>query len=122
MTASSPGAGPAAQHEPLHAEGRKVDAGRGWGWIAEAFDLFRRQPGMWISIVLAAGILLAVIGMIPGLGSLASTLLFPILGAGLMLGCKALDEGGTLEFEQLFAGFKQKTGELVLVGVFSICL
>jgi uncharacterized membrane protein len=120
MTASSPGADPASQRASFHAEGRTVDAGRGWGWIADAFALFRRQPGMWILIVLASGIVLAVIGMIPGLGSLASALLFPVLGAGLMLGCREQDQGGTLEFEHLFAGFKRKTGELVLVGVFNL--
>jgi hypothetical protein len=88
--------------------------------MVEAFALFRRQPGMWILIVLVAGILIAVISMIPVLGSLASVLLFPMLGGGLMQSCKVLDEGGTLEFEQLFAGFKHRTGDLVLVGVFNL--
>ena len=104
----------------FHAEGRVVAGSRGWDWIVEAFALFRRQPGMWILIVLLAGILFIAIGLIPILGSLASTLLLPIIGAGLMLGCKALDQGGTLEFAHLFAGFRQRTGDLVLVGVFNV--
>lgn len=111
---------PSAATAGFRAEGRTVGAGRGWDWIVAGFALFRRQPGMWILLLLAAGVLLVVIGMIPILGSLACTLLFPILGAGLMLGCKALDEGGTLEFAHLFAGFKQRTGDLVLVGVFNL--
>ena len=62
----------------------------------------------------------AAIGFIPVLGSLANALLFPIFGAGLMLGCKAQDQGGTLELAHLFAGFKHRTGDLVLVGVFNL--
>ena len=115
---------PQATLEPqaasFHAEGRTVGGGRGWDWIVEAFALFRLQPGMWILIMLLAGILFIAIGVIPILGSLASTLLFPIFGAGLMLGCKALDQGGTLELAHLFAGFKQRTGDLVMVGVFNL--
>jgi uncharacterized membrane protein len=120
VTDTNPHAAPGPQAGNYDAEGRTVDAGRGWDWIVEAFDLFRRQPGMWILIVLLAGILCIGITVIPVLGSLASALLFPIVGAGLMLGCKALDEGGTLEFAHLFAGFKHKTGDLVLVGVFNL--
>jgi uncharacterized membrane protein len=120
MTDTNPYAAPQPQAGNVHAEGRTVDAGRGWDWIVEAFALFRRQPGMWILIVLLAGILFIVISIIPVLGSLANALLFPIFGAGLMLGCKSLDQGGTLEFAHLFAGFKQKTSDLVLVGVFNL--
>jgi len=111
---------PSAATDAFHAEGRTVDAGRGWGWLVEAFALFRLQPGMWILTVLLMGILFIAISMIPVLGSLAGALLFPIFGAGLMLGCKALDGGGTLEIAHLFAGFKHRAGDLVLVGVFNL--
>ena len=120
MTDTFPDAAPTAQSGTFHAEGRTVDAGRGWDWIVEAFALFRRQPGMWILTVVVLGILFIAIGMIPVLGSLASALLFPIFGAGLMLGCKNLDQGGTLEIAHLFAGFKRKSGELVMIGVFNL--
>ncbi|MDP1952644.1 MAG: BPSS1780 family membrane protein, partial [Betaproteobacteria bacterium] len=49
-----------------------------------------------------------------------NALLFPIFGAGLILGCQALDQGGTLELSHLFLGFKRRTGDLVLVGVFNL--
>jgi uncharacterized membrane protein len=58
--------------------------------------------------------------MIPLLGSLASALLMPIFGAGLMLGCETLHQGGELSINHLFAAFKQKTGDLALVGVFNV--
>ena len=40
----------------------------------------------------------------------------PVFAGGVMLGCKALDEGGELEFGHLFAGFKDKLGTLAAVG------
>src|SRR3989304_2878199 len=120
MTNTDPHTAPASQAGTFHAEGRSVAAGRGWDWIVEAFALFRKQPGIWILAAVVLGILFIAISMIPLLGSLANALLFPIFGAGLMLGCKALDQSGTLEISHLFAGFKQKTGDLVLVGVFNV--
>jgi uncharacterized membrane protein len=120
MTDTNLNAASGPQAGNFDAEGRTVDAGRGWDWIVEAFALFRRQPGMWILIVLLAGILFIAISMIPVLGSLASALLLPIFGGGLMLGCKDMDRGGTLELAHLFAGFKEKAGSLVMVGVFNL--
>ena len=40
----------------------------------------------------------------------------PVFAGGVMLGCKALDEGGELELGHLFAGFKEKLGTLAAVG------
>src|SRR2546423_1197717 len=34
--------------------GRAVPAARGWNWIAEGWELFRRQPGAWIALVIVA--------------------------------------------------------------------
>jgi uncharacterized membrane protein len=120
MTDTNPHAAPEPQAANFDAEGRTVDGGHGWDWIVEGFALFRRQPGMWILIALIAGILLIAISIVPVLGSLANALLLPVFAAGLMLGCKNLDEGGTLEIDHLFAGFKHRTGDLVLVGVFNL--
>ncbi|MHB8668452.1 MAG: BPSS1780 family membrane protein [Burkholderiales bacterium] len=120
MTSTLPGNEPEQQTRKFDSAGRTVAAGRGWDWIVEAFALFRRQPGMWILIVVLAGILFAAISVVPVFGSLANALLFPVFGAGLMLGCRAQDQGGPLEIAHLFAGFKQRTGDLVLVGVFNL--
>lgn len=120
MTETFPSTAPDSQSKSFHAEGRTVGAGRGWDWIVEAFALFRKQPGIWILMTVVLGVVFVVISMIPLLGFLANALLFPIFGAGLMLGCKDLDRGGTIEIEHLFAGFRQKTGDLVVVGAFNL--
>jgi len=120
MTSTEIQSAAAPRSGSFDAGGRTVGGGRGWDWIVEAFGLFRKQPGIWILATVLLGVLFIVISMIPFLGSLANALLFPIFGAGLMLGCKALDSGGTLEFAHLFAGFKQRTGDLVMIGAFNL--
>jgi uncharacterized membrane protein len=99
------------------AGGRGVGAGRGWGWIAEGWGLFKEQPWMWmlIWIVLLVMLLLAL-NFIPILGPIASAILWPVFSAGLVLGCRETAEGGKLEFGHLFAGFRERLGTLAGVG------
>jgi hypothetical protein len=99
------------------AEGRSVDAGQGWTWISEGFALFMKNPLIWVVNIVLLLIILFVLNLIPFLGQLAIQLLTPVFGAGLMLGCKSLDSGGKLEVTHLFEGFKQRTGELILLGL-----
>jgi len=96
--------------------GQSRPASHGWSWIAEGWELFKRQPGMWIGIVLIAFVIFVAAAMIPVVGGLATTLFGPVFAAGVMIGCKALDTGGELELGHLFAGFKERTGTLVGVG------
>ncbi len=100
--------------------GRTVDAGDGWRWIVDGWDLFRRQPGMWILLVVLFVLVVAVLGAFPIVGGAAAVLVAPVLSGGLMIACKAVDEGGSLQIEQLFAGFRHRTQPLVMVGVFHL--
>src|ERR1044071_2211458 len=76
--------------------GRGVSAGRGWDWIVGGWDLFKKNPGMWIGLVVVGAIIMIVLAFIPFIGSLALMVLGPVFGAGVMLGCRALAEGGEL--------------------------
>jgi len=96
--------------------GRGVGSGRGWDWIAEGWALFRAAPWMWIALLVVFFVLMLVLGVIPILGGLAMTLLAPALFGGIMIGCRALDQGGELEMGHLFAGFKDRAGPLIGVG------
>ena len=57
-----------------------------------------------------------VLGFIPFLGAIVLSLLMPVLGGGIMLGCRALDEGKDLEVQHLFAGFRAAFGTLAAIG------
>ena len=101
-------------------EARAVDAGQGWAWIATGFELFKKQPGIWIVIVVLLFVIMMVLAFIPILGALATFLLMPVFTGGLMLGCRSLARDGTLEINHLFAGFSTQTGNLFVLGAISI--
>jgi len=97
--------------------GRTVPAGDGWQWIVDGFNLFKLNPGVWILNLI---ILLAIsfaLAFIPIIGPLATNLLYPVFVGGLMLGCHALRHNEPLEVAHLFAGFREKTGPLIMVAV-----
>ena len=96
--------------------GQSRPAGNGWTWIAEGWELFKRQPGLWIGIVVLAFLIFAAASLIPVVGPLATTLFGPVFAAGVTVGCKTLDSGGELELGHLFAGFRERTGTLIAVG------
>ena len=117
---ASAGAGAAPAAGNFIGDGRAVDAGRGWEWIASGFELFKKQPGAWILLVVVWLVCFIMISLVPGIGSVASMLLMQVILGGLMLGCRAVENGETLEVGQLFAGFKQNTGNLALLGVLAL--
>ena len=98
------------------AGGRAVAAARGWDWIAAGWELFKKQVGMWIALLIVFLLVMIVMAVIPILGTLASTVLMPVFGAGIYVAAKAVDEGRSLEFGHLFAGFRESFLTLVLVG------
>lgn len=100
--------------------GRAVGAGQGWTWIAEGFGVFRKAPGIWIAAVVILFVILIVLAFIPLLGAVATFLVMPVFVGGLLLGCRALQRGGELELAHLFAGFKEQTGNLIVVGALAI--
>ena len=76
--------------------GQGRPAARGWAWIADSWELFKRQPGMWIGIVLLLFVIMMGAALIPFVGTLAITVFGPVFAAGICIGCRALDNGGEL--------------------------
>jgi len=97
--------------------GMAVPASHGWDWIAEGFELFKINPGIWILNLIILLVIMIVLAIVPFIGSLAIYLLYPVFGGGLMLGCHALARNEPFEVAHLFAGFKERTGSLVLLGL-----
>ena len=97
-------------------DGQKVETGRGVAWFGEGWDLFKSSPGIWVAMFVIFVLISLVLAIIP-LGSLVSSLFFPVVMGGVMIGCRALEQGDRLELGHLFAGFKKSTGSLLLVGV-----
>jgi uncharacterized membrane protein len=101
---------------------RTVDAGRGAAWWSEAWRLFAAAPGPWLLIVLILLVLNVVLLVIPVVGHIAMQLLYPVFAGGLLLGCRAIDRGQPLTVNHLFAGFGERTGPLLILGLLYLCV
>lgn len=97
-------------------DGQKVPTARGSEWFGEGWRLFKASPGIWVLMFVVFAVISIVLAVIP-LGSLVSSLTYPVVIAGVMIGCRSLEQGGTLELGHLFAGFKKNAGNLLLVGI-----
>lgn len=118
-------------NEELVVQPRACSWGRGWGWIVEAFELFKREPWLWVGmfvvyilITLAVQVVLGVMSIIPIIGmvfqmvgSVITNMMGPLFVGGLMISARSLDRDGILRFEDLFAGFREQTMNLALVGL-----
>lgn len=101
--------------------GRAVPASHGWTWITEGWALFKRQPLIWVALtVVGIAILFALQILLPVIGQIAAMLLGPVFVGGIMIGCRDLEGGRELQFVHLFAGFRERFGPLVSVGLISL--
>jgi uncharacterized membrane protein len=104
------------------AEGHPVPAGHGWTWIAGGWELFKRQPGIWVAIAIIAIVIFVAFYFMRAFGTILGILLTPVFTAGVVIGAKALDEGRELEIAHLFAGFTNRFGALIAVGAIYLVL
>jgi uncharacterized membrane protein len=98
------------------AEPRTLGAGHGATWWGEGWRLFTPAVGVWLLIWIIL-LVLYLVAAITGIGSLVMHVLLPVFTGGMMLGCRALDRGNPLTLGHLFAGFSQRAGPLVVVGL-----
>lgn len=99
---------------------RHVSAEHGWNWIKQGWHLFTQSPILWLVLLLIIFCGAVLLSMVPVVGQPLATLLGPVMMAGLMSGCRALEQGEELELELLFSGFRQRTTQLVTVGGLSL--
>jgi uncharacterized membrane protein len=100
---------------------KSVAAGRGLSWFGEGFEIFKPAPWIWILNVVLFFVILALLSMIPVV-SILSSLLGPVFVAGLILGCRDLDEGNELKVSHVFAGFQNRAGPLIGLGAINLIL
>jgi uncharacterized membrane protein len=102
--------------------GRAVRAARGWAWIAAAWGLFKRQPLMWILFAVIGIMIFVALHFFPIVGQIVLALLAPVFTGGVMMGCRDLEQASELQVSHLFAGFRERFGNLLLVGAISLAL
>lgn len=97
-------------------ESHQVGAARGWRWIVEGFELFKKNPLIWIVLFVVYFLIVMAMSIIPLVGPLVMSLLAPVFAAGFMFACRDLENGNELELRHLVAGFMHNTSQLVTVG------
>ena len=100
--------------------GRPVEAGHGWSWISSGFDIFKSSIGVWIVITIILAVIFIGLNIVPIVGGLATAILWPVFAGGIMLGCRAAAEDGSIAINHIFAGFSRNTGSLVVLGVIGL--
>lgn len=103
-------------------EPRRLVTGQGWQWIKVGYSLFMKAPLIWIVLMMIWIVAFSALSALPVVGSILSGLLFPVILAGIMAGCRAQELDDELELAHLFAGFKQQTSQLVALGGITLVL
>ncbi|MDZ4201673.1 MAG: BPSS1780 family membrane protein [Gallionella sp.] len=97
-------------------EPQRLQAGQGWQWIKQGYMLFMKAPLLWMVLLLICFVAAGALSAVPVVGEPLASLLLPVLLTGLMVGCRALEQGEELELAQLFSGFQRRTSQLVTLG------
>ncbi len=94
----------------------QVHAKQGLQWILSGFYLFSRVPLTWFFVCFTLLLIGMSISLIPMAGQFVFTLISPVFLAGIMLGCKDMEQGKPLELSHLFAAFKTNAVPLITIG------
>ena len=97
-------------------EPQRLQARQGWEWIKQGYALFTKAPLLWIVFLMILFVAAVALSSVPVVGEPLVSLLMPVISAGLMAGCRSLQQGDELELAHLFSGFKQHTSSLVTLG------
>ncbi len=97
---------------------RKMTAGRGWTWVKQGFQLLMRNPLLSISAAMLSVLTVIVALIVPVFGPLVAMALMPIMLAGYMRICRALEENEKIVPSLLLEGFKRNTAGLIALGAF----
>ena len=101
--------------------GRRVSFGRGARWIGDAWRLFTSRPGKWLLSFLLLLLIYIVFAWVP-LANILNTLLWPFLGAGIVMAADVQRRTGTFTVETLFAGFRRPAPLLILGAMYLLSL
>src|SRR5574343_2000506 len=103
---------------PFTGDSREVDPGACFDWLRQGWAMFLVNPGIWIGTTVLLLVILMAISIVPLFGQIAAHLLVPLFGAGMFRVCRRISDNEEPAIADLFAGFRHRAGELVMIGVF----
>ncbi|QQZ28584.1 hypothetical protein HMY34_07355 [Thiothrix subterranea] len=104
----------------LLTEPRALSAGAGLSWLSDSWALVKSNLVVWVLITLVLFVIQFVLGIVPVVGDIVSSLIGPVLTGGILMGARAIAAGDTLRFEHLFAGFKENLVPLLGLGALTL--
>ncbi|MQY52572.1 BPSS1780 family membrane protein [Rhodocyclus gracilis] len=102
---------------PFAGASRRAPIDAAFAWLRLGWLLFTGNPGVWIGIAVLFIVAMLGLSIVPLVGQLAANLLLPVFIAGLLTACRRTADGEMPAIADLFAGFRQNTGPLILLGV-----
>lgn len=103
-----------AETPPLQA--LTLPARRGWHWLAEGYRIFRKNPPLLALLVISYWAMVALLNLLPVIGTLVAPLCVPALSVSLMNACRDIDEERGTRFPLIFSGFRRHPARLVALG------
>ncbi len=97
-------------------QARKVSIGHGWLWIKQGLQLIFHSPLLAVVLAAIVGGIIFLFMKIPALGPLLGALLLPVMVAGYMKACRAMERHEEAEVAHLFAGFGKHAPRLIALG------
>lgn len=94
----------------------QVHGKQGLQWILSGFYLFRKAPLAWVFVCFTLMLIAMAMSFIPLFGKFVFTLISPVFLAGIMLGCKDMEQGKPIELKHLFVSFKTNPAPLITIG------
>lgn len=91
-------------------------------WFQQAWDLFKKDAGVWILLGVIYTVLAGLISSIPGFGTLAAFLLEPLLGAGFLLAVDQAHHDKPVLLSDLWRGFKHERAGTLVANAFLVLL
>ncbi|EXI92063.1 MAG: hypothetical protein AW12_00806 [Candidatus Accumulibacter sp. BA-94] len=93
-----------------------LPAAHGWRWLTDGFRIFRRNHLLLTFLVVSYWMLMALVNVIPLIGTIATTLCIPAFSVSLMNACRNIDRGVALGPQLLFSGFENNLRSLLTLG------
>lgn len=104
--------------EQLLSRHNSVSAGSVFSWLGQSWDLYKKNFLIWIAYIIIAFIGMIILAIIPFIGSLAISLLTPVLLAGASYASHQSYKGNKVKFGDFFHGFKSRLSSLIgLAGI-----
>jgi hypothetical protein len=100
---------------------KSVEIGRGAAWFGCGWQIFVKNPGVWVLMAVVVIVAALVLSSIP-FGALVLTLIAPLLAAGFLYGVAELKAGRPLEFAHLWQGFRDQAKFTPLIALGAVML